>query len=108
MRVLVAFDEVYRIYREVIATAIQLLRPQVEVTTTGLDELEQEVAHFDPQVVVCSRDRPASVPPGVAWIVVRFDSIPATSELTLEKLLEVIDRVQETAPPGQRRAKHSH
>jgi hypothetical protein len=107
MRILVAFDEVYRTYREVIAAGIQLLRPQVEVTTTDLDELEQEVARLHPQVVVCSRDRPASVPPGVAWIVVRFDSIPATSELTLEKLLEAIDRVQETSPPGQLRAKHS-
>jgi hypothetical protein len=106
MRVLVAFDEVYRTYREVIATGIQLLRPQVEVTTTALDELEQEVARLDPQVVVCSRDRPASVPPGVAWIMVPFDPVPRTSEVTLEKLLEIIDRVQETGQPGQRRAKH--
>ncbi len=74
MRVLVAFDEVYHIYREVIAAGIQLLRPQVEVATTGLDELEQEVARLDPQVVVCSRDRPASVPPGLDRDSLRFYS----------------------------------
>ncbi len=106
MRILVAFDEVYHIYREVIAASIQLLRPQVEVTTTSLDELEQEVARLDPQVVVCSRNRTASVPPSVAWIVIPFDSIPGTPEATLETLLTVIDRVQETGQPWQLRAKH--
>jgi hypothetical protein len=108
MRVLVAFDEVYRVYREVIAAAIQLLRPQVEVTTTGLDQLEHEAARLDPQVVVCSIDKPASLPPRVAWIRVPFDPIPRTSEFTLAKLLAVIDRVQETSQPGQLRTKHWH
>ena len=42
IRVLVAFEDLYRTYREVIAAAIQVLRPQVDVSTTGLDDLEAE------------------------------------------------------------------
>jgi len=63
IRVLVAFDSAYRAYREVIGAAIRVLRPQVEVATTDLDDLEAEVARLDPQVVISSRDKPASPPP---------------------------------------------
>jgi hypothetical protein len=90
IRVLVAFEDVYRAYREVIAAGIQVLRPRFEVTSTGLEELEGEMARLDPQVVVCSRDKPASLPPEVAWVKVPIDSVP-NSKLTLEALLTVID-----------------
>ena len=56
IRVLVAFEDQYRAYREVIGAAIRVLRPQVDVTTTGLDDLEAEVARLDPLVVMCSQD----------------------------------------------------
>ena len=92
---LVAFEDQYRTYREVIGAAIGVLRAQVEVTTTGLDVLEAEVARLDPQVVICSRDRPASLPPGITWAKVPIELGPQSSEVTLETLLAVIDGVDE-------------
>jgi hypothetical protein len=43
MRVLVAFGDEYRAYREVIAAGIRMLRPQVEVATATPAELEGEL-----------------------------------------------------------------
>jgi hypothetical protein len=63
MRVLVALEDEYRVYRDMIAAATAVLRPQSEVETTGLDELGEQVRRFDPQVVVCSRDKPGACPP---------------------------------------------
>jgi hypothetical protein len=105
IRVLVAFEDQYRAYREVIGAAIRVLRPQVDVTTTDLDDLEAEVARLDPQVVICSQDRPASLPPGVTWAKVPIQIGPHTSEVTLETLLAVIDGVEKPSSPGALRAK---
>ena len=102
---LVAFEDQYRAYREVIGAAIQVLRPQVEATTTGLDDLEAEVARLDPQLVICSQDRPASLPPWVTWAKVPFELGPHTSEVTLETLLAVLDGVEKPSLPGALRAK---
>jgi hypothetical protein len=55
MRILVALEDEYRTYGKVIAAAISILRPRIEVETTGLDALEEQIARFDPQVVICSR-----------------------------------------------------
>src|SRR5687767_16002500 len=68
MRVLVAFEELYRTYRETIAASIRVLRPHLEVTTTGLHDLEGDVARRDTQVVISSQERPAHLRPGVTWI----------------------------------------
>ena len=102
---LVAFEDQYRAYREVIGAAIQVLRPQVEATTTGLDDLEAEVARLDPQLVICSQDRPASLPPGVTWAKVPIEVSPQSSEVTLETLLAVLDGVEKPSLPGALRAK---
>jgi hypothetical protein len=102
--VLVAFEDQYRAYREVIGTAIRVLRPQVDVTTTGLDDLGAEVARLDPQVVLCSRDRPASLPPRVTWAKVPIELGPQSSEVTLETLLAIIDGVEKPSSPGALRA----
>jgi hypothetical protein len=103
--VLVAFEDQYRAYREVIGAAIQVLRPQVEVTTTGLDDLEAEVERLDPQLVICSRDRPASLPPVVTWAKVPIELSPRSSDVTLETLLAVIDGVEKPSSSGALRAK---
>jgi hypothetical protein len=55
MRVLVAFEDDYRSYRDVIAAGIRILRPHAEVETTALELLGKRIEHFDPQLVVCSR-----------------------------------------------------
>jgi hypothetical protein len=104
IRILVAFEEVYRVYREVIAAGIAVMRPQLEVASAGLEDLEGEIARLDPQLVLCSRDKPASVPPEVAWIKVPIEAFPHTSGLlTLEKLITLIDEFEETsgAKPGR-------
>jgi hypothetical protein len=54
VRVLVAFEDDYRSYREVIAVGIHLLRPRTEVETAPMEELEERIERFDPQLVVCS------------------------------------------------------
>jgi len=43
VRVLVAFEESYRSYRETIAAAIKVLRPQLEVGSVVLSGLEEEL-----------------------------------------------------------------
>jgi hypothetical protein len=95
---LVAFEDLYRTYRETIGAAIQVLRPHVEMTTTGLADLEAEVARLDPQVVICSQERPASLRPGITWVQVPLEVGPRT-QVTLETLLEAIDAVENPRPP---------
>ena len=98
---LVAFEDLYRAYREVIGAAIQVLRPNVEVTTTGLDNLEEEVARRDTRVVISSQERPAGLRPGVTWFEVPLEVGP-WPQVTLEALLEAIDAAEN---PLTRRAK---
>jgi hypothetical protein len=99
IRVLVAFEDVYRAYREVIAAGIQVLRPQLEVTTTNLTDLEGEIARLDPQVVISSVDKPASVRDEVDWAKVPIDFAPQ-SDGTLKALLPLIDERPESKSPG--------
>jgi len=107
MRVLVAFEDLYRTYREVIGAAIRVLRPHVEVTTTSLEHLESEVARRDTRVVISSQDRPASLRPGVTWVQVSLEEGAAMSRVTLEALLEAIDAAENPLPrsaKGRRRS----
>jgi hypothetical protein len=99
IRVLVAFDDQYKTYREVIAAAIQVLRPQVEVSTTGLDDLEAQVARLNPRVVISSQNRLASLRPRGTWVQVPLEVGPRT-QVTLENLLEAIDGVDYPRSPG--------
>jgi hypothetical protein len=68
MKVLVAIENEYRSYREVIAACIRLLRPHVEVSTTAPEGLERKAANLDPQLIVSSRPRTAILSPPIAWI----------------------------------------
>jgi hypothetical protein len=104
IRVLVAFEDQYRTYREVIAAAIKVLRPQVEVSTTGLDDLETQVARLHPQVVISSQNRSASLRPGGTWVQVPLEVGPRT-EATMKTLLEAIDRVEDPSSPGALKGK---
>ena len=54
MRVLVAYEEMYRSYRRVIAKAIEDLRPHLQVRSVALGAMEEVLARFDPHVVICS------------------------------------------------------
>ena len=67
-RVLIAFEDEYRTYREFMASAVRTHRPHIEVVPAGLATLGEEVRRFDPHLVICSR--PNTVEPGgsPAWV----------------------------------------
>ena len=105
MRVLIAFEDEYRSYRDAIASAISVHRPRVEVAAAGVVALKDEMVRFDPHLVVCSR--PNAVDPNgrPAWFELPPDpGHPAEicldgqhSEVTnpaLEKLLSVVDETE--------------
>jgi hypothetical protein len=58
MKVLLSFEEKYRVYMEAMADAIRVFRPNVEVATADAGELEAEVERLDPQLVICSPPLP--------------------------------------------------
>lgn len=104
-RILVAHDDEYSAYREVIAAGVRVLRPHAVVATCTPHELGGELERFDPQVVVCGRpgiadpgDRPAWVElptnperPAKVRIGTRRRESPY---LLLEGLLAVIDEAE--------------
>ena len=104
-RIVIAMEDEYRAYREVIAAGIEILRPSVEVTTVGLDALEEEVVRLAPRLVVCSRPEPADgmytddvhtwvelpLHPTRPMKVRHSGHPPESSDSTLEALLAVID-----------------
>ncbi len=105
-RVLVAYDDEYRAYREVIAAGIRVLRPHTEVRTAGPADLGAELERFGPQVVVCGV--PGRADPGdvLAWVEqpaevghparVRVgDHRRESPGLSLSGLLVVVDAAEE-------------
>jgi hypothetical protein len=117
MRVLVAFEDVRSMYREVIARAIRDLRPDLEVYSGALSELEHELASIDPHVVVCSR--PNGPYPGGrgAWVEIptedganddeRLAQICLDGERwktegpPLREILEIIDQTRKRLREGR-------
>jgi hypothetical protein len=106
IRVLVALEDDYRAYREVITAGIQILRPHAEVETASLEALGERIERFDPHLVVCSL--PNAVDPGgrLAWVELSVDPLQPSkicvggryserTNPTLDVLLAVIDEVEE-------------
>ena len=60
MRVLLAFEEEYRVYGQAMADAIRALRSYVQVAVTDSGGLEAQVEPFDPQLVICSSPIPSN------------------------------------------------
>jgi hypothetical protein len=54
MRVLLSFEEKYRVYGQAIAAAIRQFRPDVEVAVVDREDLEEATERFDPQLVITS------------------------------------------------------
>ena len=105
-RILVAFEDEYRAYREVIAAAIRVLRPGAQVHSANLEVLAQEVERLGPHVVICSR--PNTVAPGgrPAWVVLPTDPTRVAkicvggryseqANPTVEVLVGIVDEVEE-------------
>jgi hypothetical protein len=118
IRVLVALEESYRSYRETIAAALRILRPEAKVKSTTLEELEEELERFDPQVVICSGHKEIEPGTRLAWIELSVDpTVPTKISVggrhfertnpTVEELLEVIEEVGNSSvlePPSIGRA----
>lgn len=104
-RVLIAFEDEYHSYRSAIASAIRAHRPRVEVAVAGLVVLENEIARFDPHLVICSR--PNTVDPNgrPAWVTLPHDPEQSaeiclngrrseTANPALEELHRVLDETE--------------
>jgi F420-dependent methylenetetrahydromethanopterin dehydrogenase len=110
-RILVAFEDEYLAYREVIAAAIRVLRSGAQVQSTNLEALAQEVERTDPHVVICSRPNTVDPARRPAWVVLPTDPTrPARiciggryserANPTVEVLLGIVDEVEEQLAEG--------
>src|SRR5918994_4362769 len=106
VRVLVAIEDDYRSYREVIAAGICVLRPRTEVETAPMEELEEQIERFDPQLVVCSRPNTLASRRCAAWVELPLDPTRPTnicvagryskrSNPAIDLLIAVIDEVEQ-------------
>ena len=83
-----ALEDDYRVYRETIAVGLRILHPGIEVETTPLEELEEELERFDPQVVICSGHEEVESDGIIAWIELSLDSMKPTKMRVGERLTE--------------------
>jgi hypothetical protein len=67
MRILISYEESYRAYSDALERAIGGLHPDAEVAACRLVEIDEQLASFDPHLVVSSG--PNTVDPGgrAAW-----------------------------------------
>jgi hypothetical protein len=104
IRILVAFEDNYHVYRETIAAALRILRPKAEVKSITLEAFEEELGRFDPEVVICSGRKEEESATRLAWIVLPIDpALPTKIRVeglhlertnpTVEQLLEIIEEV---------------
>jgi hypothetical protein len=66
LRILLANEP--RSYRETLAAALRILKPNIEVFVVDPDELDAEVERLGPQVVICSRATPIVKARSLAWV----------------------------------------
>jgi hypothetical protein len=79
MRILISYEEAYRVYSDALERAISGLHLEVEVAACSLAEIGDQVESFDPHLVVSSR--PNTVDPGgrAAWyrlVEGKFSEVP--------------------------------
>ena len=60
-----------------------LLRPHVEVSSTGPEGMERKAASLDPQMIVSSRSRAGIPPPPIAWITIPTEDPTKPTEVWL-------------------------
>ena len=109
LRILLANEP--RSYRETLAAAIRILKPNIEVFVVDPDELDSEVERLGPQLVICSRTTPTVEMQSLAWVelypeyssesVVSVGGERSTiSWIELADLLRVIDRTESLTKEG--------
>ena len=67
-------EEDYRIYREVMASGLQAMRPRLQVATTGIEKFDEQMREFDPEVVICEGQAFARSERPLVWMDLAFDS----------------------------------
>lgn len=104
MRIVMAIEP--RAYREAIGEAVQTLRPNFSVMIVESEDLVEEVARLDPELVFCARPD-SLIPDGrSAWVEFRPYAEPAArvsldgkytelKEVELEDLLSIADETEE-------------
>ena len=102
LKVMVANE--LRSYRQILARAISMARPGVEVVVVAPALLKTEVLRFEPDLVVCSCARPAVEAGTRAWVELYPDHGPVSvvcvdglrsvvQNMELDDILGFIDRV---------------
>ncbi len=112
MRILVAYDEVYRSYRDAIVLAIKDHRPHFAVLDATLRELEAALERFEPHAVVCSRPSAEYSRGGKgAWVELPIEPTRSGDiciggdhegavNLELEQVLSALDETEERLRKG--------
>jgi hypothetical protein len=106
VRVLVAFEDDYRSYREVIAAGICVLRPRTEVETAPMQELEERFERFDPQLVICGQPNTLGSRRCAGWVELPLDPTRPTkicvagryskhTNPTIDVLIAIIDEIEQ-------------
>jgi hypothetical protein len=107
-RVLVACH--LRSYREAIAAAFRVLRPDIEVFEAEEEDLDREVGRLDPDLVVCSQltARVEARTPNWVELYPRCGSLSVVNvggerstieEIQLSDLLSIVDSTGQTVRP---------
>jgi hypothetical protein len=103
----VSLEDSYRTYRDVIAAAIQISRPHVEIECIELDALEEKVRNFNPHLVICSLPATADLEEVPGWVDLSLDlsrptvvsikghHVERRNRMGLEQLLNVLDDVEQ-------------
>ena len=112
MRILISYEDSYRIYSDVLESALRGLRPEAEVAACRPGATGEQVESFDPHLVVSSR--PNTVDPGgrAAWYELSHEpSEPSEACLNwrrsrrqnpdIEELLSFIDEVEALVRSGR-------
>ena len=102
-----ALEDSYRTYRDVIAAAIKISRPDVEIECVDLDALKEKVRNFDPHLVICSLPATADFEETPGWVELSLDlssptivsikghHVEQSHRMGLEQLLDVLDEVEQ-------------
>jgi hypothetical protein len=109
LRILLANE--LRSYRETLAAAFRILKPNTEVFAVDPDKLDSEVERLSPQLVICSRATPTVKTQSLAWVELypEHGSVSVVSVggecstfawIELADLLRIIDRTESLAREG--------
>jgi hypothetical protein len=83
MRVLVAFEDEYRVYGAAITGAVRRARPSDEVVNAEIGVLKREIRSFQPHLIISSLPAPTNLDEWFSWVHLSPDP-NRTSEIYVE------------------------